>query len=323
MSGKQAKREKRLEKDRQRQAQRAAERRKTISTLIIIAIVVGIGGVLIAISLEDPSDVAEQPTPSPSASASASEDSRPIACGGSAPATLGAPKPTYTAAPGEEVLSEGVDYHAVVDTTCGTVKLDLAEDRAPLTVANFVFLAQTGFFDGLEIFRNATSIGALQTGSGTNDASYNIGYTITDEVELAEAEGYPPGSVAMANTGAPNSGGSQFFFVYNDKFRLDPTYTRFAMATEGLEVLEQIGAIPAEGPQGETPAERAFMNTVTIVDAAGNPVPPTEAVETAAPAAPGGPTDAVTDAATSASPESSGEASPAEAASPDPSPTSS
>ena len=115
------------------------------------------------------------------------------------------------------MLGEGVDYRAVIETTCGTVVLDLREDAAPVTVNSFVFLAQEGFFDALEIFRNATSIGALQTGSGTNAASWQIGYRLPDELTLAQTEGYPAGSVAMANAG-PNSAGSQFFFVYNDSF---------------------------------------------------------------------------------------------------------
>jgi peptidyl-prolyl cis-trans isomerase B (cyclophilin B) len=152
----------------------------------------------------------------------------------------------------------------VLQTSCGRIVIDLDSQSSPVTVNSFVFLAQQRFFDGLEIFRNATSIGALQTGSGTNNALWDIGYTLRDELKSAAAQGYSPGTVAMAKTSAPNTAGSQFFFVYNDKFTLPPTYTRFGTVVEGLDVLQRIGAIPAAGEQGETPTQRVYIDSVTI-----------------------------------------------------------
>jgi cyclophilin family peptidyl-prolyl cis-trans isomerase len=210
---------------------------------------------------------------------------REVACDASAPENADAERSPFEAS--EEVLEEGVDYQAVIDTSCGEVVIDLAEGDAPETVNSFVFLAQEGFYDGLEIFRNATTIGALQTGSGTNDPSWQIGYTLPDELALAEEGGYPAGSLAMANSG-PDTGGSQFFFVYNDKFTGDPAYTRFGTVTEGLDVLERIGGIKTIGVQGESPSEIVYMNSVEIVEAPGgasesppseNPSPDTEASE--------------------------------------------
>lgn len=270
---KQTRREAKASKRAAREAARRAERRRALVTAGIVGAVVVVGLGLIAFTIvEERASAAEQERQAAEAASEAARQAseaaaeiadRPVACDAEAPASAGEEKPTFTEP--EQVLTEGVDYRARIRTSCGTVTIDLAEDDAPETVNSFVFLAQQGFFDGLEIFRNATSIGALQTGSGTNQADWQIGYTIPDELALAEAEGYPPGAVAMANAG-PDTGGSQFFFVYNDQFELEPAYTRFATVTEGLDVLERIGGIEAIGPQGETPAEVVYLDRVRILE---------------------------------------------------------
>lgn len=283
MAGKQHKREAKRAREAAREAARREERRRTIFTAIVITIVVAIGGVLVAVSVERPDDVASpDESPSPDATEATEIENREVACGAEAPPAAGEDKPTFSESP-PEVLEEGVDYQAVIETSCGQIVVDLAEDRAPQTVNSFVFLAQQGFFDGLEIFRNAASIGALQTGAGTDEASFDIGYTLPDELEFAEAEGYPPGSVAMANAG-PGTGGSQFFFVYNDQFNLPPQYARFGTVVEGLEVLQQIGSIPTAGPQGETPTQIVYMERVEIREAS----EPAEQTEPAAEPTPDG-----------------------------------
>ncbi|MBA2528759.1 MAG: peptidylprolyl isomerase [Euzebyales bacterium] len=288
MSGKQAKRELRRQKEATRAEARRKHRQQTVFTGIVIAIIVAIGGVLIWVSAreltpaelaaqaaseaaaasENPSDAASE------ASARASEGAgaavkpvteRPVACGGERPAGAGERKPTFDEA--EQVLEEGKDHRAVVTTSCGKITVDLLEDRAPETVNSFVFLARQGFFDSLAIFRNATSIGALQTGSGTNDASWDVGYTIPDELDAAKAEGYEPGTLAMANAG-PDTGGSQFFFVYNDRFKLPPQYAVFGKTdAAGRKVLARIGGIPTVkgDPGGEAPRRVAWIESVEIL----------------------------------------------------------
>lgn len=196
-------------------------------------------------------------------------DDRPVACDAEAPSNAGDVRPQYPGGPAQ-VLEDGVDYSAVIQTSCGTITMDLLEGETPQTVNSFVFLAQVGFFDGLEIFRNATSISALQTGGGNQTNSWQIGYSLPDELGVAETGGYPEGAVAMANAG-PNSGGSQFFFVYGDGFQtaldgggLGPTFAVFGQITDGLDIAQQIGEIPTGGDQGETPDERVYMESVTI-----------------------------------------------------------
>jgi peptidyl-prolyl cis-trans isomerase B (cyclophilin B) len=256
----------------------------------IVATVVAVGLALIGVTLwQERQTVAEQERLAAEAQSEAARQAseeakalaeREVACDASAPVTASEQRSTFPAV--KQVMEEGVDYRAVIDTSCGEVAIDLAEEQAPQTVNSFLFLAQEGFFDGLEIFRNATTIGALQTGSGTNDASWQIGYTLPDELGLAQEDGYPAGAVAMANAG-PNTGGSQFFFVYNDKFQnafSESAYTRFATVIEGMDVLERIGRIRTIGAQGESPSEIVYMNSVEIVEASG------AASESPAPASP-------------------------------------
>ena len=278
---KQTKRELKQQKQAVREAARRAERRRTLVTAGIVSAVVVVGAGLIGLTLiEERNAAAEQAQQAAEAAseaaATASEEAkaladRKVACGATAPEGADQPKSVFEKA--DDVLEDGVDYQAAIETSCGRIVLDLAEVRAPETVNSFVFLAQQGFFDGLQIFRNATSIGALQTGSGTNENTWQLGYTIPDELEIAEQDGYPAGAVAMANSG-PDTGGSQFFFVYNDTFTLDPSYTRFATVIEGLDVLERIGRIPTIGAQGESPSELVYLNSVEITGGtAASPAP--------------------------------------------------
>ena len=304
MSGSQHKKQEKARRRAEREKARQEERRRNQMTVIAVIAVLVLGGVLVAATVMDrrsedadvaaelqseieaaASEAAEQGSEAPSEDAEPATmvpddpeveageavdsglepviDDRPVACDADEPAYVADTRPQFPGGPAD-VLEEGVDYVAVVETSCGTVTLDLLEDDAPETVNSFVFLAQQGFFDGLEIFRNATSIGALQTGGGDQSNTWSIGYSLPDELGLAESDGYPVGSVAMANAG-PNTGGSQFFFVYNELFDTafdqQRAYSVFGQVTEGLDILEEIGAIAAEG---ETPSERVYMETVTI-----------------------------------------------------------
>lgn len=266
MSGKQHKKERKAAREAERRAAAKAERQRNIMTAIVVGIVVGLGGVLVWLSIVDEQTAADQEVEDMlrelEEQAQEDEESEELAdvepCDPAPPPeTAGQDKPTFDGP--EQVLEAGVDYRAVVTTSCGEVVIDLDEERAPETVNSFVFLAQQGFFDGLAIFRNAKSISALQTGAGDDTNTWQIGYTLPDELEAAEEEGYPPGSVAMANSG-PDTSGSQFFFVYGE-FSLEPTYTRFGQTIEGLDVLRSIGAMEVEG---ETPVEPVYLEAVTI-----------------------------------------------------------
>jgi len=279
VSGKQAKRELRRQREAARERVRRKQRQQTLFTGVVILIIVAVGGVIIYLSARPPvpeelAAGASETGASEGVSEAASESvipitERPVACGGELPPAAGRRKPTFDEP--EQITREGNDYRAVITTSCGSINVDLLEGQAPETVNSFVFLAQEGFFDGLAMFRNASTIGALQTGAGTNEAAFDIGYTIPDELGAAEDDGYPPGTLAMANAG-PDTGGSQFFFVYNDQFELPPQYAVFGRTdAEGRRVLSRIGRIPTLGadaqptdPAAEAPARVAWIESVQI-----------------------------------------------------------
>ncbi|MPZ72537.1 MAG: hypothetical protein GEU74_04795 [Nitriliruptorales bacterium] len=268
MRGKKAK-QLRVDRTAERAAARRKQRQQTLFTVIVIAIIVGIGGVLVAVTINEERQQAADTASELPTDGSEAPDERPVACGAERPAAADEEKGTFEKP--EQVLEDGTNYGAVIRTSCGRLSVDLDEERARATVNSFVFLAEQGFFDGLEIFRNATSIGALQTGSGTNEASWDIGYTLKDELAAAKQDGYPPGTLAMANAGA-DTGGSQFFFVYNDQFQLEPNYAVFGMTNDkGVKVLGEIGAIPVMAPDGdpsdpnaEKPSEVTYIESVKI-----------------------------------------------------------
>lgn len=270
----QTKREKKAQKEAARKAARKAEQRRNRITFAVVAVIVLAGGGLALNSvLEDRREqaAAEAEQEALMADLEAEQEaleSRDVACGADEPDQADEEKPTYDE-PGQ-VIEAGVDYRAVIETSCGELVMELHADAAPETVNAFVFLVEEGFYDGLEIFRIAESIAALQTGAGNNDNSWEIGYTLPDETSLAEDEGYPIGSVAMAKSAEPDTAGSQFFFVYGDEFDEvhgdAAEYTRFADVVDGVEVLEEMGEIGAAGEMmgAEMPAELLYMESVRI-----------------------------------------------------------
>ncbi|KRA28099.1 MULTISPECIES: peptidylprolyl isomerase [unclassified Nocardioides] len=123
---------------------------------------------------------------------------------------------------------------AVLHTTVGDLKLTLDADKAPCTVESFASLAEQGYYDNTSCHRQGNDPGFefLQCGDpnfdpkaatpGQEVGSGGPGYTIPDEITGDET--YPAGTLAMANTGAPNSGGGQFFIVFGDS-GFSPAYT--------------------------------------------------------------------------------------------------
>jgi peptidyl-prolyl cis-trans isomerase B (cyclophilin B) len=139
-------------------------------------------------------------------------------------------------------------YTATIVTNCGTIVAALDGAKAPHTVNSFAFLAGKHYFDSTICHRLTTQgIHVLQCGDPTGSGGGGPGYTIPDE-NLAGAT-YPAGTLAMANTGQPHTGGSQFFFVYGDT-PLPPQYTPFGKVTSGLDVLQRIAAAGDDGSNG-------------------------------------------------------------------------
>ena len=121
-------------------------------------------------------------------------------------------------------------YTATVKTTAGTFAIALDAKAAPMTVNNFVFLADKGYYHCV-IFHRVIPSFMDQTGDPTGTGTGGPGYTIADEnppKAPTRPSQYPLGSVAMANTGAPNTGGSQCFIVAGPEGECLPnTYSLF------------------------------------------------------------------------------------------------
>jgi len=183
---------------------RMKQRLARLALSLIVVVLAGLGGSVL-IPMIDSDEV-----PPASAAAAPLIDDPSAACGAQPPpqpprpGTL--PKPQLTLPRGE--------YVAVVHTSCGDMKIDLLGNRAPKAVANFIYLANAGFYNGL-VWHQVIPDALIQTGDPngyTGVAPDDAGYTIRDELPR-EAFRYTFGHVGMANTGKPDTSGSQFFIV--------------------------------------------------------------------------------------------------------------
>jgi peptidyl-prolyl cis-trans isomerase B (cyclophilin B) len=151
-------------------------------------------------------------------------------------------------------------------TSVGKLSGSLDGTHAPCTVSSFTSLAKQHYFDNTPCHRLTTTAGlyVLQCGDPTGTGTGGPGYTIPDE--LSGHETYQAGTIAMANTGQPNSGGSQFFLVYRDS-RLPPQYTVFGHLTPAsvalLGKVAKKGSDNAYGPGDGHPNEKVTITGVT------------------------------------------------------------
>ena len=125
---------------------------------------------------------------------------------------------------------------ATFDTSRGPIKIELYPDKAPLTVANFVNLAQRGFYDGLNFHRVIADFmiqGGCPEGSGRGGPGYRF------EDETTNGVRHERGVLSMANAG-PNTNGSQFFITHVPTPWLDGKHTVFGKVTEGLDVVDAV-----------------------------------------------------------------------------------
>ncbi|MBW3577458.1 MAG: peptidylprolyl isomerase [Actinobacteria bacterium] len=151
------------------------------------------------------------------------------------------------------------DYSATVETTEGTIELNLLVADSPRTVNNFVFLARNGFYDGV-IFHRVIEGFMIQGGDPTGTGRGGPGYRFEDELELARQRGYPRGTVAMANAG-PDTNGSQFFIVQRDA-PLPPNYSVFGEVGVGMDVVDEIASTSTDA--NDRPREDVTIRTVAI-----------------------------------------------------------
>jgi cyclophilin family peptidyl-prolyl cis-trans isomerase len=145
-----------------------------------------------------------------------------------------------------------------MQTSEGTIGLELFDEDAPKTVANFKKLASDGFYDGL-VFHRVIKDFMIQGGCPQGTGTGGPGYTFEDEFNDHKIV---RGALAMANAG-PNTNGSQFFLVTTEAAPwLDGKHTVFGQVTDGLDVVDKLEA--AETDRGDRPVEDLRIESVTV-----------------------------------------------------------
>ena len=139
-------------------------------------------------------------------------------------------------------------YRARMDTSKGMIEIDLYADRAPITVNNFVFLAEEGFYDGV-IFHRVLEGFMAQGGDPTGAGRGGPGYRWDDEAAALRIRHDAPGALSMANAG-PNTNGSQFFITFAATPHLDGRHAVFGRVAndESLKVLNSLQRVDPQRP---------------------------------------------------------------------------
>lgn len=161
----------------------------------------------------------------------------------------------------EQVLEDGVDYRAIFCTDAGAIYIDLLEDYSPVTVNNFVFLAQNNYYNGT-IFHRVIEGFMAQGGDPLGTGTGGPGYQFNDEIS-AFLTFDRPGWLAMANAGSAGgvgTNGSQFFITTVPTTHLDYRHTIFGEVLEGQE---NVLAIKIRDP--EAGGDATALNTVLVV----------------------------------------------------------
>lgn len=148
----------------------------------------------------------------------------------------------------------------VLETTEGTIKLELFNSTMPITAGNFLKLVEDEFYNGV-IFHRVIPNFMVQGGDPTGTGMGGPGYKIKDEFTTNNKN--ERGTISMANAG-PNTGGSQFFInVVNNNF-LDSKHPVFGKVVEGMEIVDKIVAVETDGadrPIEEVRIEKAYKVT--------------------------------------------------------------
>jgi len=164
---------------------------------------------------------------------------------------------------------------AILKTNRGTIEIELFADLMPITVGNFIALAESGFYDSVKFHRVIDGF-MIQSGDpnskGANEATYGTGGSdnIQDEFIEGELLTNTRGTIAMANTGQPNSGSSQWFINLVDNTNLDfdkqPLTSKhpvFGRVIKGMDVVDAIGVTKTKA--GNVPVEPIVIESIDIV----------------------------------------------------------
>ena len=156
-------------------------------------------------------------------------------------------------------------HHVTIDVQdYGTISLELDADTAPISVTNFINLANEGFYDGLTFHRIISGF-MIQGGDPDGTGMGGPGYSIKGEFSQNGFKNdlkHTPGVLSMARTMIPDSAGSQFFIMHETSPHLDGAYAAFGKLIEGLEVVDKIARVKTD--YSDRPMEEQKMAKVTV-----------------------------------------------------------
>ncbi len=174
------------------------------------------------------------------------------------------------------VTTNDMNRIAKFTTSMGVIEIELFEDQMPITTGNFIKLAEEGFYNGTKFHRVIDGFmiqGGDPNSKGANEATYGMGgpeENVADEFVAGELLSNTRGTIAMANTGQPNSGGSQFFINLVDNTNLDfdkPPFTSkhpvFGRVVKGMDIVDQIGGV--ETKERDIPITPIVVEKIEIV----------------------------------------------------------
>ena len=167
---------------------------------------------------------------------------------------------TYSAPPAMNIDEKG-NYSAVIETSLGSIEIELFTDIAPITVNNFVNLSKDGYYDNVifhRVIKGFMIQGGDPSGTGHGEMGKYPGYEFQDE--LNNPMQYEKGIVAMANRG-PNTNGSQFFIMHVD-YPLPYDYTIFGKVSNGIDVVDAIANV--QTGDMDKPVDDVVINSVDI-----------------------------------------------------------
>ncbi len=167
---------------------------------------------------------------------------------------------TYSAPPAMNIDEKG-NYSAVIETSLGSIEIELFTDIAPITVNNFVNLSNDGYYDNVifhRVIKGFMIQGGDPSGTGHGEMGKYPGYEFQDE--LNNPMQYEKGIVAMANRG-PNTNGSQFFIMHVD-YPLPYDYTIFGKVANGIDVVDAIANV--QTGDMDKPVDDVVINSVDI-----------------------------------------------------------
>lgn len=148
---------------------------------------------------------------------------------------------------------------AIIETNKGIIKAELFEQKAPITTANFIKLAENGFYDGL-VFHRVIDKFVIQTGDPTGTGTGGSDKTI--KLEIHKELTHTDGALGMARSSSPNSASSQFYICDGPQSGLNGGYAVFGKVIDGIDVVRAIAGVPTDSQ--DKPLKDVTMTKVTI-----------------------------------------------------------